>query len=123
MSTPTAIAPSASRAFPFWWYIAVCALAGMWYTTQHLSSHLLQAVYSISQSEASSTASLLLGMPVLCYPLVGWLVDTRPGLLEKLWVAVPALTATTYFFLLLVSFFYLLIVLQCGWVGSQSIAI
>lgn len=51
---------------PFWWYLAVCVLAGSWYTTQHLSTHLVQATYGgISQADASGTASLLLGTPIV----------------------------------------------------------
>lgn len=50
---------------PFWWYMAVCTLAGMWYTTEHLSSQLLQTVYAIPESAASPAASLVLGTPLL----------------------------------------------------------
>ncbi|GAA6051641.1 hypothetical protein JCM3770_001207 [Rhodotorula araucariae] len=87
----------------FWWYLAVCVLAGAWYATQHLSTHLLQAVYALPAAEASRTAAVLLGMPVLLYPLVGWVVDRRPDLLQTFWLLVPSLTATTYFILLLLS--------------------
>ncbi|BGP38534.1 hypothetical protein JCM10450v2_002483 [Rhodotorula kratochvilovae] len=87
----------------FWWYLAVCVLAGGWYTTQHLATHLLQAVYALPAAEASRTAAVLLGMPVLLYPLVGWAVDRRPDLLQMFWLLVPSLTATTYFDLLLLS--------------------
>ncbi|GAA5925721.1 hypothetical protein JCM3775_001483 [Rhodotorula graminis] len=96
----------ASFGTPFWWYIAVCVLAGTWYTTQHLATHLLQATYgtsAISQEEASATASVLLGTPILLYPLVGWIVDKHPHLLSTFWLLVPSLTATTFFFLLLLS--------------------
>ncbi|TNY21396.1 major facilitator superfamily domain-containing protein [Rhodotorula diobovata] len=89
---------------PFWWYLAVCVLAGSWYTTQHLSTHLVQATYGgISQADASGTASLLLGTPIVLYPLVGWTVDKHPQLLATLWLLVPSLIATTFFLLLLLS--------------------
>ncbi|GAA5866555.1 hypothetical protein JCM3774_004013 [Rhodotorula dairenensis] len=86
---------------PFWWYMGVCALAGMWYTTEHLSSHLLQSVYSISEAEASPAAALVLGAPLLCYPLLGYFLDRHPDLLDKFWVAVPSLISVTYFSYLL----------------------
>ncbi|BGO90273.1 hypothetical protein NBRC10512_004794 [Rhodotorula toruloides] len=88
---------------PFWYYIAVCALAGTWYTTQHLSSHILQAVYGISESHASATASLILATPIFLYPLIGYAVDKRPHLLERIWLAVPCLTASSYLILLLLA--------------------
>ncbi|GAA5852398.1 hypothetical protein JCM9279_001190 [Rhodotorula babjevae] len=99
----------ASFGTPFWWYIAVCVLAGTWYTTQHLATHLLQATYGASglpQQEASSAASVPLGAPIVImqlYPLVGWIVDMRPHLLSTFWLLVPSLTATTFFLLLLLS--------------------
>ncbi|GAA5910818.1 hypothetical protein JCM8208_001004 [Rhodotorula glutinis] len=96
----------ASFGSPFWWYIAVCVLAGTWYTTQHLATHLLQATYGasgISQEEASATASVLLGAPIVLYPLVGYVVDKQPHLLSTFWLLVPSLTATTLFLLLLLS--------------------
>lgn len=58
---------------PFWWYMGVCALAGTWYTTEHLSSHLLQSVYSIPEAEASPAAALVLGAPLLVCSLEWWL--------------------------------------------------
>ncbi|KWU44170.1 MFS general substrate transporter [Rhodotorula sp. JG-1b] len=86
---------------PFWWYMGVCALAGTWYTTEHLSSHLLQSVYSIPEAEASPAAALVLGAPLLCYPLLGYFLDRRPNLLDKFWLAVPSLVSFTYFSYLL----------------------
>lgn len=108
---------------PFWWYMGVCALAGTWYTTEHLSSHLLQSVYSIPEAEASPAAALVLGAPLLvgpgqdsgrsvvadplftlqCYPLLGYFLDRRPNLLDRFWIAVPSLISFTYFSYLLVS--------------------
>ncbi|GAA6011358.1 hypothetical protein JCM10207_008312 [Rhodosporidiobolus poonsookiae] len=87
----------------FWMYIAVCGLAGTWYTSNHLASHFLQSVYALPQAEASSKASLLLATSTFLYPLIGWTLDKRQELLSKLWVAVPALTAATYFILLMLS--------------------
>ncbi|BGP23448.1 hypothetical protein JCM10295v2_002344 [Rhodotorula toruloides] len=98
---PLRLSTLATFGAPFWYYIAVCALAGTWYTTQHLSSHILQAVYSISESEASSTASLILATPIILYPLIGYAVDKQPYLLERTWLAVPCLTASSYLILLL----------------------
>ncbi|GAA5951097.1 hypothetical protein JCM8115_005053 [Rhodotorula mucilaginosa] len=86
---------------PFWWYMGVCALAGTWYTTEHLSSHLLQSVYSIPEAEASPAAALVLGAPLLCYPLLGDFLDRRPNLLDRFWIAVPSLISFTYFSYLL----------------------
>ena len=48
---------------PFWLYIAICCFAGVWYTTIHLSTNLLQAVYDIEQGPASKAASVLLLSP------------------------------------------------------------
>ncbi|BGP30755.1 hypothetical protein JCM10296v2_002512 [Rhodotorula toruloides] len=88
---------------PFWYYIAICALAGTWYTTQHLSSLILQAAYGISESQASDTAALILATPIFLYPLIGYAVDKRPHLLERIWLAVPCLTASSYLILLLLA--------------------
>ncbi|GAA5855816.1 hypothetical protein JCM8547_000368 [Rhodosporidiobolus lusitaniae] len=98
---PLRLSALASFGDPFWLYLLVCALAGIWYTTNHLSSHFLQAVYEIPQAEASSKASVLLALSTVLYPLIGWTLDKRREWLGGMWVAVPALTATTYFALLM----------------------
>ncbi|CEQ42188.1 SPOSA6832_03984 [Sporobolomyces salmonicolor] len=106
---------------PFWLYIAVCGFAGIWYTTIHLSTHLLQAVYGIDQSDASSAASVLLlsasfvlstifspsrgeaeadCTPSQLYPTLGWLLDKRPSLLSTIYLMVPSGIAISYFILL-----------------------
>ncbi|GAA6037257.1 hypothetical protein JCM8097_008647 [Rhodosporidiobolus ruineniae] len=100
---PLKLSALASFGDAFWLYIVVCGLAGAWYTTNHLSSHFLQSVYQLSQKEASSKASILLAMSTFLYPLIGWALDKRPEILSKLWLAVPVLTATTYFILLTLS--------------------
>ncbi|GAA5919720.1 hypothetical protein JCM1841_000768 [Sporobolomyces salmonicolor] len=85
---------------PFWLYIAVCGFAGIWYTTIHLSTHLLQAVYGIDQSDASSAASVLLLSASFLYPTLGWLLDKRPSLLSTIYLMVPSGIAISYFILL-----------------------
>ncbi|GAA5913368.1 hypothetical protein JCM6882_004102 [Rhodosporidiobolus microsporus] len=100
---PLRLSALASFGDPFWLYIAVCALAGMWYATNHLASHFLQSVYLIPQKEASGRASLLLATSTFLYPIIGWALDKRPSLLSKLWLAVPILTAATYSILLFLS--------------------
>ncbi|GAA5834057.1 hypothetical protein JCM11251_003604 [Rhodosporidiobolus azoricus] len=100
---PLRLSAMASFGDPFWLYIAVCGLAGMWYTTNHLASHFLQSVYAIPQKEASGRASLLLATSTFLYPVIGWTLDKRPAFLPKLWLAVPILTATTYSILLFLS--------------------
>ncbi|GAA5975880.1 hypothetical protein JCM10908_005313 [Rhodotorula pacifica] len=101
--SPVRLSALAYFGSPFWWYMGVCVLAGMWYTTEHLSSHLLQSVYLISEAEASPAAALVLGAPLLCYPLLGYFLDRHPDLLDKFWLAVPSLISLTYFsYLLLV---------------------
>ncbi|GAA5906394.1 uncharacterized protein JCM6883_005536 [Sporobolomyces salmoneus] len=74
---------------PFWLYIAICFLAGSWYTTIHLSTNLLQAVYDIGQRSASEAASILLLSPTFLYPLVGWLLDKQPDLMAALYMSAP----------------------------------
>lgn len=38
-----------------------------------------------------------------CYPLLGYLIDRRPALLDKFWIAVPSLISLTYLCYLLAS--------------------
>ncbi|GAA5880092.1 hypothetical protein JCM1840_000176 [Sporobolomyces johnsonii] len=85
---------------PFWLYIAVCGSAGIFYTTIHLSTHLLQAVYGIDQSDASSAASVLLLSASFLYPTLGWLLDKRPSLLSTFYLMVPSSIAISYCILL-----------------------
>ncbi|GAA6005164.1 hypothetical protein JCM11491_002599 [Sporobolomyces phaffii] len=88
---------------PFWLYIAICFFAGAWYTTIHLSTNLLQAVYDIGQRSASEAASILLLSPTLLYPLAGWALDKRPHLMSSLHIAVPIGLASSISILLFLS--------------------
>ncbi|GAA5934061.1 uncharacterized protein JCM15063_000544 [Sporobolomyces koalae] len=74
---------------PFWLYISICFGAGLWYTTIHLSTNLLELVYEVKQHQASQAASVLLLSPTFLYPLAGWALDKRPPLLSLLYLAVP----------------------------------
>lgn len=87
----------------FWIYIAICFLAGSWYCTIHLSTHILQAVYQISQRHAGEAASILLLSPTFLYPLAGWALDKRPELMASLYIAAPLGLACTLFALIFLS--------------------
>ncbi|GAA5977540.1 hypothetical protein JCM5350_004728 [Sporobolomyces pararoseus] len=86
---PISLASYSRFGDPFWLYISICFLAGTWYTTIHLSTNLLQAVYDIGQRHASEVASILLLSPTFLYPLAGWALDKRPDLMASLYIAVP----------------------------------
>ncbi|GAA5946322.1 hypothetical protein JCM3765_000197 [Sporobolomyces pararoseus] len=88
---------------PFWLYISICFLAGTWYTTIHLSTNLLQAVYEIGQRHASEAASILLLSPTFLYPLAGWALDKKPDLMASLYIAVPVGLASSLAALLFIS--------------------
>jgi hypothetical protein len=60
---PIDLASYATFGDPFWLYISICFFAGTWYTTIHLSTNLLQAVYDVGQRSASEAASVLLLSP------------------------------------------------------------
>jgi hypothetical protein len=60
---PINLSSYASFGDPFWLYIAICFFAGTWYTTIHLSTNLLQAVYDVGQRSARSS----IGAPAFSY--------------------------------------------------------
>ncbi|SCZ93100.1 BZ3500_MvSof-1268-A1-R1_Chr6-2g08461 [Microbotryum saponariae] len=84
----------------FWFYIAVCFLAGGWYSTIHLSTSLLMSIYQITESQAASSASQILFASTLLYPVIGWALDRRPSILARLYMAVPLSISATYIILL-----------------------
>ncbi|SGZ18001.1 BQ5605_C020g09157 [Microbotryum silenes-dioicae] len=84
----------------FWFYIAVCFLAGGWYSTIHLSTSLLMSIYQITESQAASSASQILFSSTLLYPVIGWALDRRPSILARLYMAVPLSISATYIILL-----------------------
>ncbi|GAA5851168.1 hypothetical protein JCM5353_007377 [Sporobolomyces roseus] len=100
---PVNLASYAHYGDPFWLYIAICCFAGTWYTTIHLSTNLLQAVYDIEQGPASKAASILLLSPTFLYPLAGWALDKRPDLMSTLYLSVPTGLACSFFALIFLS--------------------
>lgn len=53
-------------------------------------------MYDETEERAAGPASVILFTSSILYPIVGWLVDARPQILRSLFLAVPALIASTY---------------------------
>ncbi|KAK4058496.1 hypothetical protein OIO90_000658 [Microbotryomycetes sp. JL221] len=84
----------------FWLYTMVCFLAGSMYSTIHLSSSLIQALYKVNEKKASAAASLILFSSTILYPIVGTMVDLKPHLLRNFYFTVPVMILMTYIIML-----------------------
>jgi nitrate/nitrite transporter NarK len=60
----------------FWFYLVVCFLAGaVWIPFVQLSTTIVKHRFRLDDVEAADYASIILFLPVLLYPLVGWFTD------------------------------------------------
>lgn len=60
----------------FWFYLIVCFLAGaVWIPFVQLSATIVKHRFSWQDEEAADYASIILFLPILLYPLVGWVTD------------------------------------------------
>ncbi|KAM0748049.1 MFS general substrate transporter [Meredithblackwellia eburnea MCA 4105] len=73
---------------PLWIYIAVCAIAGLWSTTIHLSTSLLATLYGIGSTKAATVSSAIPFSAIVLYPLLAHLIDKRPRLLSTMYIGV-----------------------------------
>jgi nitrate/nitrite transporter NarK len=60
----------------FWFYLLVCLLAGaVWTPFIQLSATIVKHRFALEDVHAAQYASIILSLPVVLYPLVGWLTD------------------------------------------------
>ena len=60
----------------FWFYLIVCFLAGaVWLPFVQLSATIVKHRFNLDDVEAAQYASIILFLPILLYPLVGWFTD------------------------------------------------
>jgi len=60
----------------FWFYLLVCFLGGaVWMPFIQLSSTIVKHRFSMEDYEAAQYASIILFLPIVLYPAVGWFTD------------------------------------------------
>lgn len=60
----------------FWFYLIVCFLAGaVWLPFVQLSATIVKHRFDLEDVEAAQYASIILFLPIVLYPLVGWFTD------------------------------------------------
>jgi nitrate/nitrite transporter NarK len=60
----------------FWFYLVVCLLAGaVWIPFVQLSATIVKHRFSLQDERAAQYASIILFLPIILYPLVGWFTD------------------------------------------------
>ena len=60
----------------FWFYLIICFLAGtVWIPFVQLSATILKHRYRLQDFPAAAYASIILGVPIFLYPLVGLYTD------------------------------------------------
>jgi nitrate/nitrite transporter NarK len=60
----------------FWFYLVVCLLAGaVWTPFVQLSTTIIKHRFSMEDVNAAQYASIILLLPIVLYPLVGWFTD------------------------------------------------
>jgi nitrate/nitrite transporter NarK len=74
----------------FWWYLVVCFLAGaVWIPFRQLSTTIIKHRFALQDEGAADYASIILFLPIILYPLVGWITDQfarRLSFCTTLWV-------------------------------------
>ncbi|KZT30405.1 MFS general substrate transporter [Neolentinus lepideus HHB14362 ss-1] len=88
----------------FWIYIVLNILCGMiWSPFTHLAANIIEQRYSLTELEASNSASYLLAGSVILYPICGYITDhfkNRPIVLQLFMIS-AVLTACCYAWLAL----------------------
>jgi len=60
----------------FWFYLLVCWFAGaVWTPFVQLSTTIVKHRFGLEDEQAADYASIILFLPILLYPLVGWFTD------------------------------------------------
>ena len=60
----------------FWFYLVVCLLAGaVWIPFVQLSTTIVKHRFAMQDVGAADYASIILFLPIILYPLVGWFTD------------------------------------------------
>ena len=60
----------------FWFYLVVCFLAGaVWIPFVQLSATIVKHRFDLQDERAAQYASIILFLPIVLYPLVGWFTD------------------------------------------------
>ena len=60
----------------FWFYLVVCLLAGaVWVPFVQLSTTIVKHRFKLQDEHAAQYASIILFLPIVLYPLVGWFTD------------------------------------------------
>ena len=60
----------------FWFYLVVCLLAGaVWIPFVQLSATIIKHRFSLEDVYAADYASIILFLPIVLYPIVGWFTD------------------------------------------------
>jgi len=60
----------------FWFYLIVCFLAGaVWLPFIQLSATIVKHRFNLDDMEGAQYASIILFLPIVLYPLVGWFTD------------------------------------------------
>ena len=60
----------------FWFYLVVCLLAGaVWLPFVQLSATIVKHRFAMQDVGAADYASIILFLPIILYPLVGWFTD------------------------------------------------
>jgi nitrate/nitrite transporter NarK len=67
----------------FWFYLVVCLLAGaVWIPFIQLSATIVKHRFAMGDETAAQYASIILLLPIILYPLVGWFTDRYSGRLS-----------------------------------------
>jgi len=60
----------------FWFYLVVCLLAGaVWIPFVQLSTTIVKHRFKLQDEQAAQYASIILFLPIVLYPLAGWITD------------------------------------------------
>jgi nitrate/nitrite transporter NarK len=60
----------------FWFYLVLCFLAGaVWTPFVQLSTTIIKHRFQMQDFRAAQYASIILSLPVILYPFVGWFTD------------------------------------------------
>jgi MFS family permease len=60
----------------FWFYLILCILAGaVWIPFVQLSATIVKHRFQLQDEQAAQYASIILFLPILLYPLAGWITD------------------------------------------------